>query len=396
MDSKDIERRVRFLKKVLIFEESPDELLSRVAESLTEMEVSEGDHIVLKGELGDSMYIIRDGRVKVHDGEYIFTVLKSGDVFGKYYLLDQQERSATVTALSHTFLLRFDQEEFHRITQNENTVFMGILKALVRRLRDMNVIEEQLVSQNSEILQQKNILEKQKHELTELNATKDKFFSIIAHDLRSPITTLISLSEVLRTDMDLLDTLQQEEILQSLHDLSRNYLRLLDNLLQWARVQSGRMVPEPVDFNLEEAIQDVMVFYKPYALDKQIKLSALNITPFNVLADKNMIRVVLRNLISNAIKFTQPGGEVQVIMIPKENNVEITVQDNGLGMSPEVLENLFRLDKAQTSLGTSGEKGTGLGLHLCQEFVGLNKGTLKVESLKGFGSVFRFTIPTAL
>jgi len=156
------------------------------------------------------------------------------------------------------------------------------------------------------------------------------------------------------------------------------------------------MVPEPVDFNLEEAIQDVMVFYKPYALDKQIKLSALNITPFNVLADKNMIRVVLRNLISNAIKFTQPGGEVQVIMIPKENNVEITVQDNGLGMSPEVLENLFRLDKAQTSLGTSGEKGTGLGLHLCQEFVGLNKGTLKVESLKGFGSVFRFTIPTAL
>ena len=396
MDSKDIERRVRFLKKVLIFEESPDELLSRVAESLTEMEVSEGDHIVLKGELGDSMYIIRDGRVKVHDGEYIFTVLKSGDVFGKYYLLDQQERSATVTALSHTFLLRFDQEEFHRITQNENTVFRGILKALVRRLRDMNVIEEQLVSQNTEILQQKNILEKQKHELTELNATKDKFFSIIAHDLRSPITTLISLSEVLRTDMDLLDTLQQEEILQSLHDLSRNYLRLLDNLLQWARVQSGRMVPEPVDFNLEEAIQDVMVFYKPYALDKQIKLSALNITPFNVLADKNMIRVVLRNLISNAIKFTQPGGEVQVIMIPKENNVEITVQDNGLGMSPEVLENLFRLDKAQTSLGTSGEKGTGLGLHLCQEFVGLNKGTRKVESLKGFGSVFRFTIPTAL
>ncbi len=396
MDSKDIERRVRFLKKVLIFEESPDELLSRVAESLTEMEVSEGDHIVLKGELGDSMYIIRDGRVKVHDGEYIFTVLKSGDVFGKYYLLDQQERSATVTALSHTFLLRFDQEEFYRITQNENTVFRGILKALVRRLRDMNVIEEQLVSQNTEILQQKNILEKQKHELTELNATKDKFFSIIAHDLRSPITTLISLSEVLRTDMDLLDTLQQEEILQSLHDLSRNYLRLLDNLLQWARVQSGRMVPEPVDFNLEEAIQDVMVFYKPYALDKQIKLSALNITPFNVLADKNMIRVVLRNLISNAIKFTQPGGEVQVIMIPKENNVEITVQDNGLGMSPEVLENLFRLDKAQTSLGTSGEKGTGLGLHLCQEFVGLNKGTLKVESLKGFGSVFRFTIPTAL
>ena len=127
MDSKDLERRIRFLKKVLIFEESPDSLLARIAESLTEMEVSEGEHIVLKGDLGDSMYIIRDGRVKVHDGEYIFTVLKSGDVFGKYYLLDQQERSATVTALSHSFLLRFQQEEFHRITQNENTVFSCLL-----------------------------------------------------------------------------------------------------------------------------------------------------------------------------------------------------------------------------------------------------------------------------
>jgi len=393
MDSKDIDRRVRFLRKVLIFDESPDILLARIAESLTEMEVSEGEHIVLKGELGDSMYIIRDGRVKVHEGEYIFTVLKSGDVFGKYYLLDQQERSATVTALSHTHLLRFDQEEFHKITQNENTVFRGILKALVRRLRDMNVIEEQLASQNQEILHQKNILEKQKLELVELNATKDKFFSIIAHDLRSPITTLISLSEVLRTDMDLLGPKQQEEILQSLHDLSKNYLRLLDNLLQWARVQSGRMVPEPADFDLEEAIREVISFYKPYALDKQIRIVERNLSPVTVHADKNMIRVVLRNLISNAIKFTQPGGEVHISMLVKDSWVEVIIQDNGLGMSPDVMESLFRLDKTQTSQGTAGEKGTGLGLHLCKEFVMLNKGILNVESQKGFGSVFSFNIP---
>jgi len=393
MDPKDIERRVRFLRYVQIFEESPDTLLEKIADSLTEMEVSAGDHIVLKGELGDSMYIIRDGRVKVHDGDYIFSVLKTGDVFGKYYLLDKQERSATVTALSHTFLLRFDQEEFHRITQNENTVFKGILKALVTRLRDMNVIEEQLANQNTEILYQKNMLEKQTRELIELNATKDKFFSIIAHDLRSPITTLISLSEVLRTDMDLLEPLQQQDILKSLHELSRNYLKLLDNLLQWARVQSGRMVPEPEDFDLSEMIGDVVNFYQPYALDKQIRLMPRNISPGLVHADKNMIRVVLRNLISNAIKFTQPAGEIHVLMINNERFVEVIVQDNGLGMSTEVLEGLFRLEKTQSSHGTAGEKGTGLGLHLCKEFVELNKGVIKVESEKGFGSRFSFTIP---
>ncbi|MEI8007675.1 MAG: ATP-binding protein [Bacteroidota bacterium] len=393
MDQQDIKRRAGFLKKIQIFEDSPDILLERIAGSLTEMEVSEGDHIVLKGELGDSMYIILDGRVKVHDGEYIFTILKTGDVFGKYYLLDQEERSATVTALSHTFLYRFSQGEFQRVTQNENTVFKGMLKTLVRRLRDMNIIEEQLAAQNTEILRQKEILETQKQELVELNATKDKFFSIIAHDLRSPISTLISLSEVLRTDMDLLDSSQQKEILESLYDLSKNYLKLLDNLLQWARVQSGRMVSEPVRFELASIIHETVGFYHPYALDKEIRILERNISPVIVMADKNMIRVVLRNLISNAIKFTQPSGEIHVVMIVKESFVEVTVQDNGLGMSPETLDNMFRLDKAQSMIGTAGEKGTGLGLHLCKEFIELNHGVIKVESQKGFGSVFCFTVP---
>jgi signal transduction histidine kinase len=393
MDREDIKRRSRFLRTVHIFDESPDSLLERIAPILSELEVSEGDEIVRKGDIGDSMFIILDGRVKVHDGDYIFSVLKTGDVFGKYYLLDQEQRSASVTALSHTFLLRFGMEDFYNITQHENTMIRGILKALVKRLRAMNVVEEQLATQNMEIIAQKNELENKKKELEELNATKDKFFSIIAHDLRSPISTLISLSEVLRTDMDLLEPIQQKEILQSLYDLSKNYLKLLDNLLQWARIQSGRMVPEPADFDIAETVRDVVDFYRPYALDKQIRIVERNIGRAMVWADKNMIRVVLRNLISNSIKFTQPMGEIHVMMIDKEHLVEVIVQDNGLGMSNEQLEALFRIDKMTSSSGTAGEKGTGLGLHLCKEFVELNKGNIRVESQKGFGSVFTFTIP---
>ena len=389
----EIERRLSFLKKVSIFSETPDEILRRIAENLIEMEVSEGDHIVLKGELGDSMYIIIDGRVKVHDEEYIFSVLKKGDVFGKYYLIDKKERSATVTALSHSFLYRFHQDVFYAITKNENSVIKGILRALVERLRDMNIAEEQLATQNHEIIRQKEELERQKKELLELNATKDKFFSIIAHDLRSPITTLISLSEVLKTEKDALSQQEQSDVLNSVYDLSRNYLKLLDNLLQWANMQTGRLHPKSETFDLQEMIKDVGQFFQVYAHDKQISLKIHLSDPTYVLADKNMVRTILRNLVSNAVKYTAPGGIVEISHSKKGNFTEVCVKDCGLGMTPEVMSGLFQAGLASSTAGTANEKGTGLGLLLCKEFVEKNGGRIRVESERGTGSSFWFTLP---
>lgn len=386
-------RRVAFLKTVSIFTESPESLLRTIAENLVEMEVSEGDHIVLKGEMGDAMYIIVDGRVKVHDGDYIFSVLNKGDVFGKYYLLDKKERSATVTALSHTFLYQFSQELFYSITKNETTVITGVLRALVARLRDMNLAEEQLAAQNQEIIRQKEALEKQKRELIELNATKDKFFSIIAHDLRSPIATLISLSEMLRTDIDLLTVDETHEILASLHDLSKNHLKLLDNLLQWARMQTGRMEPAPEKFNLAVIIEEVIGFYKVTAYEKQVNLVSTAEGDISVFADKNMIRTVLRNLVSNALKYTAMEGIVVVGFKPLSERVEVYVRDNGLGIPAEMVDKLFALDKNFSTVGTANEKGTGLGLILCKEFIEKNGGSIYVTSERGLGSTFRFTLP---
>jgi len=377
----EISERVRFLKEVSIFSESPDYLLFQIAENLIEIDVPEGDHIVLKGELGDSMYILIEGRVKVHDGDHIFSVLKKGNVFGKYYLIDRKERSATVTALMTSRLFMFHQDIFYEITKNESTVVKGILKALVGRLRDMNIAEEQL--------------ELQKKELIDLNATKDKFFSIIAHDLRSPITTLISLSELLKTDFDLLTPTQQTEILNSLSDLSKNYLKLLDNLLQWARMQTGRLKPEPEKFVIDVIIGEVVQFYKIYASEKQINLEFKPSPGYEVYADKNMIKTVLRNLISNAIKYTAPGGIVNIETNDSDKIVEVIVKDDGVGITPEILEKLFHLDQGYTTRGTANEKGTGLGLILCKEFIEKNRGKLSVESERGIGSKFHFTLPKA-
>ncbi len=389
----DIERRVIFLKTVSIFTESPESLLRQIAENLIEMEVSEGSHIVLKGEMGDAMYIIVDGRVKVHDDDYIFSVLNKGDVFGKYYLLDKKERSATVTALSHSFLYRFSQELFYAITRNETTVITGVLRALVGRLRDMNLAEEQLAAQNREIIRQKEELEKQKKELIDLNTTKDKFFSIIAHDLRSPITTLISLSEMLRTDIDLLTGKETHEILASLHDLSKSHLKLLDNLLQWARVQTGRMEANPEKFNLVRIIDQVVGFYTVTAFEKQVNLASSAEGEIMVFADKNMIRTVLRNLVSNALKYTAMEGAVVLGAKRLPDRIEVMVKDNGLGMAPEMVAKLFKLDQTFSTAGTADEQGTGLGLILCKEFIEKNRGTISVESVHGHGSTFRFTLP---
>ncbi|NCA77737.1 MAG: cyclic nucleotide-binding domain-containing protein [Alphaproteobacteria bacterium] len=386
-------RRIAFLKTVSIFSETPDEVLKQIADHLIEMEVSEGDHIVLKGELGDAMYIIVDGRVKVHDAEYIFSVLKTRDVFGKYYLLDKKERSATVTALSHTFLYRFNQDLFYRITRTENTIIRGVLKALVRRLRDMNIAEEQLAAQNHEIVRQKEELEKQKRELIELNATKDKFFSIIAHDLRSPITTLISLAEVLRTDIDLITVDETHEILTSLHSLSRNYLKLLDNLLQWARIQTGRMVADPQPFDLIPIINEVIDFYKVTAGEKRVNLVSRVSGTLTVIADPNMIKTVLRNLISNALKYTAMDGTVTIATGREPGFATVIVSDTGLGMTPTAIESLFKLEKTFSTAGTANEKGTGLGLILCKEFIEKNGGKISVESEYGQGSTFSFTVP---
>jgi len=391
----EISERVRFLKEVSIFSESPDYLLYQIAENLIEIEVPVGDHIVLKGEMGDSMYILIQGRVKVHDEDHIFSILKKGDVFGKYYLIDRKERSATVTALLPARLFLFHQDIFYEITKNESTVVKGILKALVGRLRNMNVAEEKLANQNQEILKQKEELERQKKELIDLNATKDKFFSIIAHDLRSPITTLISLSELLKTDLDLLTPTQQSEILNSLSDLSKNYLKLLDNLLQWARMQTGRLKPEPEKFTIDTIIREVIQFYQIYAHEKQINLEFKPSPEKEVFADKNMIKTVLRNLVSNAIKYTAPDGVVSIATDDSDKNVAIVVKDDGVGMTQETIEKLFHLDQGYTTRGTANEKGTGLGLILCKEFIEKNGGVLHVESERGLGSIFHFTLPKA-
>lgn len=231
-------------------------------------------------------------------------------------------------------------------------------------------------------------------ELRELNAAKDRFFSIIAHDLKNPIGAFKNILNVLNEDFA---SFSEEEILEFINDLtasSKNLFELIENLLEWSRAQTGRIQFNPDRNDLFHVVKNTLSIVKLNAEEKKIKLSS-NIEENSVAVfDANMIQTVLRNLVSNAIKFTPEGGSIDVLLSERDENFyEIVVKDSGVGISQDNIDKLFRIDQHHTTMGTNDEKGTGLGLILCSEFVKKHGGEIKVESLPGEGSKFSFTVP---
>jgi PAS domain S-box-containing protein len=236
-------------------------------------------------------------------------------------------------------------------------------------------------------------LRKSESELLELNASKDKFFSIIAHDLKSPFTGIIGLIEILVSDSETFSPEERKRWLADLLKLSLNTLKLLENLLQWSQIQIGSVKPDRHLHNLNELLQSCLYAVKQPAEVKKIAFRDAIPPDMVIFTDANIMSLVIRNLLNNAIKFSYPEGDVTISARKIAGSFEIIVEDNGTGISPGMLQNLFRIDKAVSKHGTAGEKGTGLGLILCREFVNKLQGTLDVESIEGQGSKFIITLP---
>jgi PAS domain S-box-containing protein len=236
---------------------------------------------------------------------------------------------------------------------------------------------------------------KNREQLMQLNVTKDSFFSIIGHDLKSPLSSMTGTLEFLLTNYQNLGDEERQKFLAMCKDTSDHAFKLLENLLTWARAQSGDIAYNPESVSAKGVAEDVAKLLNATASNKDINLQ-VNISPTTiVMADLFMLSTVLRNLISNALKFTNQGGKIVVEAVAQGAYVEVSVKDNGIGIDEEHKPNLFRIDKKTTTKGTNNEKGTGLGLVLCQEFVQRHKGEIRVESKKGEGSTFYFTIPKA-
>jgi signal transduction histidine kinase/CheY-like chemotaxis protein len=228
--------------------------------------------------------------------------------------------------------------------------------------------------------------------LRQLNAAKDKFFSIIAHDLKNPFMGILGFTEILSNSFEQYDDAEKKKMISFIKRSAESAYKLLENLLEWSRIQIGAAKANPVQADVSILINECITSLKDIAHTKNIKLITTVQSETYVFADEEMIKSVIRNLLTNAIKFSQPDGYVKVTAKEEKENIKISVTDKGTGIKKSILENLFRIDKATTTKGTLGEKGTGLGLILCKEFLEKNNGSLIISSVEKEGSTFTMVL----
>lgn len=285
---------------------------------------------------------------------------------------------------------------------------IGIIKDITQQIqleeKNQKYLEElevnkDLVEQNANELVMLNAkLQESEEELMKLNATKDKFFSIIAHDLKNPFSGILGLSGMIVEDYE---ELTEDEIKMSVSQVlsaAKQAYNLLENLLQWSRSQKGAIILDFEDYLLYPLIEENISLLQSQADRKEITISAMVPDTLAAFMDYNTINTVVRNLISNALKFTNKGGRVTISAqdSSEDKMVEIHITDTGVGMTPEDTDKLFRIDVHHSTQGTDNEKGTGLGLILCKEFVEKNSGQIKVESEVGKGSTFKILLPESI
>lgn len=314
-----------------------------------------------------------------------------GKSFNTYILLE--ERDVFNSFIKNVFNTPGKHSTEIKVMNKDKRVFYVLLEGL--KLDDLLESEQKCQIALIDLTEYKRIsdsLKKSTEELETLDSTKDKFFSIIAHDLRSPFQALLSSTELLSTEIA---TLSHEDIItmsSALNDNFKNLLTLLDNLLQWSLIQRNKLDYVPINLKLSDLVNKIIETSNQGAKKKNISIYNNVNAGTLVYADVDMLRIVVQNLITNAIKFTNAGGKIIVSSIEKDDFVEFSVRDSGVGIESERASKLFNFAALASATGTAGERGTGLGLPLCKEFVERNDGKIWVESELGKGTKFTFTL----
>lgn len=266
------------------------------------------------------------------------------------------------------------------------TIFFLVI--FINRTRAKERLNKEVILQRKELEDANALLQKHKGELEALVRTREKFISIIAHDLRNPMHAIISLTEMLSKAETSMSENEIQELHISLNIAANQSFKLLDNLLDWSRLQTGSVTPKPEKLRLYDEVAQIIMLNASHAASKKISVENHVSYTMNLMADRNMIRTILRNLLSNAIKFSRQGNSIQIYSIETEEALSLVVKDFGSGINSQHLSELTMMKTGLSQTGTSGEKGSGIGLKLVFEFMKLMNGELTIESETGIGSSF--------
>ncbi|MCF8368987.1 MAG: cyclic nucleotide-binding domain-containing protein [Bacteroidales bacterium] len=382
------------LKNVRIFADVKNNDLSDIASELAQRKYRSGQTVFKKGDEGDAMYIIKEGSVRVHDGNHVLSRLVPGQVFGEFALFDKELRSASITAEEPTVLFELGQENFARVMFNKPDVTMGVLRKVIRRIREMNELEGKLAKsymkiqkqkneieeQNQDILNQKAELEKTNEQLTKLNEEKNRLISVVSHGIRNPLTSSLCVADLLDTDKDELSETQKEYL-----DLIHNSLRRMNSLINQTldidliELQRDKLKPEAI--NLQDILERVCESFKYTLQLKKIEID-LKTEPIILKLDRNFIYLIIDNLLSNAIKFSPSNKRIIIDLFVNNNKAIIEISDQGPGISEKALQTLFdnpQLHDRQTDK---------TGLSIAKKYVEGMGGELFCKSKHGQGTTF--------
>jgi signal transduction histidine kinase len=307
----------------------------------------------------------------------------------KYHAL----RDSVLNFQNSSFISQMEAEYQVEKIKRQNDILVKDLELNIRQRNFSLIIAALVIVFASGLFYLNRLKKKANLELHELNATKDKLFGIIAHDLRSPFNTMFGFTSIIKDDYSQLSDDERISVINNIEKSGKQAFQLLENLLCWSLTQTNRIEFNKHEVDLHEIILETFFLLKETANNKQITLTSTVEDKCIAFCDEEMIKTVLRNLITNAIKFSFPSNEVSISVEDQNNFRKICVKDNGVGITGELRDKIFSMENVCTSKGTSGETGTGLGLIICKDFVEKNSGRIWVESELGEGSKFFFTVP---
>lgn len=394
-----IEERVKILQTTHIFSDTDVEVLRDIAKALKEKHARNEQVILKKGDIGNAMFIIVKGRVRIHDGNHVLSKLGPGSIFGEYSLIDEETRSASVTAEESCDLLKLSQEDFFNIIFEKKQIIKGVLRVLINRMRSMNELEEKLSKsykkirkqkeeielQHKNISEQKNLLEEQNYDLLSLNEEKNHLISVLVHGMKNPLTSSMCMIELLKSDEDQLNS-DQKEIAGIIDNSLHRMNSMINQILNVNRIESKTFSLKLETIELSKLIKNVLDNFKIVISRKKLNIK-LNLNESYAKLNEVYTYQIIDNLLSNSIRLSSESKRIKIDLQQANDKVRIEIRDEGPGISSKQIDTIFDQYQRQTKLPTI-ETSNGLGLAIVKKYVTAMKGKVWCESELGKGAKF--------